>query len=956
MKNLFVQIFERERRIVEEIKQQIDLFDQHLASKCLLAGVSPPSWLWSPSLPSQTSELNKEEIIPGLMFPPSRPSFICPSGRFFSYQQPVSVLADSVIRCDLTFYPLEEQLLEEDQQHDLSHNLVRCVSNHSHEQDADIASLRDVHEEERLPETVSTRCGENQRSSPEDSQNQRVGKSLDATSPGRSQGKVVSKSVSVTGLKRKASSPRCCQNEVEPNTCLRSGLPLEKIQRSKSRQKAMELRSSAKASKGRSKSRNEPRPSPGGNIGLEIASLRSDSVSGINLYKHDENDEEDQCMKFSSTSESSTPHQKMISVPKSFIGDASVSLVPESLLESGHVNEMNNVQTIETNDEVSAKVDEQVDDPQCRSFNETLYLDGDTRSKSSSQDSSKREHHKSSNSFSGVIPSDAATRIFQSETNARSSSGARGNRSKTEHSGSVESSSVDMEQRLTISLLQGGNIKESLIPSAIDVEGLLVENITSDDQSKEKGEGVKKSLIFSTIDVECSNALGSFESSSVDVERRNSISLLQCGYVKESLIPFAIDVEKIEIESNTSGVQSKEKGECVIESLIPPTTDVEVLAVDDITRDDQSKGNSECVDTNRCSSAGRVSQTGISTDKTTFSCAIQDSTPKTELLGFVESSSVDRQSRPSVMQSDDENVLLKLVTVTSGGVLVEEDNAGESVETSSTSNQSQADIMIVEPVVVKSIVQESGTLEELIDHSSCAGSNQCHGRLSRPRRSPIEEESANENSVLSVGSDRRSADEQLEVRAGNSSLRTICFDDSGESSFDANPMNTSAVRVSDVPSLTHFKVNLLVDNETNDTEDQNGLKKEMVLKTETPSHTGLRVGENEPPESNTFTGQIDALRKSYIQEFFSSSSSMERSQLKNKRRRTLNKLTIREPSSSPRGDILDSDTVRETVHHNEEAACDNLNHYDVELPKIFGSAPSDYYEVELQKMIGSASR
>lgn len=119
-----------------------------------------------------------------------------------------------------------------------------------------------------------------------------------------------------------------------------------------------------------------------------------------------------------------------------------------------------------------------------------------------------------------------------------------------------------------------------------------------------------------------------------------------------------------------------------------------------------------------------------------------------------------------------------------------------------------------------------------------------------------------------------------------------------------DPTPASAVRVSDVPSLTHFKVNLLVENETNDTEDQNGLKKEMVLKTETPSHTGLRVGENEPPESNTFTGQIDALRKSSIQEFFSSSSSMERSQLKNKRRRTLNKLTIREPSSSPRVNIL----------------------------------------------------
>lgn len=55
------------------------------------------------------------------------------------------------------------------------------------------------------------------------------------------------------------------------------------------------------------------------------------------------------------------------------------------------------------------------------------------------------------------------------------------------------------------------------------------------------------------------------------------------------------------------------------------------------------------------------------------------------------------------------------------------------------------------------------------------------------------------------------------------------------------------------------------------------------------------------------------------------------------------------------GDILDSDSVRETVHHSEEAAGHNLNQYDVELQKIIGSASSDHYEVELQKMIGSAS-
>lgn len=55
------------------------------------------------------------------------------------------------------------------------------------------------------------------------------------------------------------------------------------------------------------------------------------------------------------------------------------------------------------------------------------------------------------------------------------------------------------------------------------------------------------------------------------------------------------------------------------------------------------------------------------------------------------------------------------------------------------------------------------------------------------------------------------------------------------------------------------------------------------------------------------------------------------------------------------GHILDSDSVREAVHRCEEAACHDLNHYDVELQKIIGSTPTDHYEVELQKMIGSAS-
>ncbi|CAG7880033.1 unnamed protein product [Brassica rapa] len=1090
--NLFVQIFERKRRIVEKVKQQVDLFDDHLASKCLLAGVSPPSWLWPPSIPSETSELNKEEIISGLLFPQSRPSFICPSGRLFPYQPPVSFLADSVARQDLTSVgnnALEEQLFEEEQQHHhLSHNLVRRVSDHSHEQDDGTAFPRDVHEEEPLPESVSSGCRENQ-SCPSrgHSQNQRVVNSLGATSPGRSQGKMVPESVSTTGCERKLSTLGYCQHETEPDTCFDPGLPvpLEKIQRSKSRQKDFERRSSAKASRSRSNYRNELKPSPGGNIGPEIASLRSDSVRETNLFEHDENDEgcpdevEDsnsqgkgggQCIKFSLSTESSTPHQKVVPLQTATSGDTSASIVPKSLSESGHVNEMDVLQTIETIDEVPVKVDEQVDDPHSRSCNETAYLDGGTRSKSSSHDRSNREHQKSSNSVSGSISSrnsdpshraddgvelphvipltnedsrltDAGTRLFQSEIKTRSSSNARRNKSKTGHSGSVKSSSVDLEPRHSISSLQGGDATESLIPSTIDVEGLVVVNITSDDQAKEKGEGVKVSLVPSIVDVEGGNSggirsktqhSGSLESSSVDMEPRHSVSLLQGREVKESIIPSSIDVERLVNEDMTSNDQSKEKGECVKESMIPSTIDVEGLAVEDITRGNQLKGKGKCVDTNICSSAGRISQTGVSTDETTLASAIENSIPKTELLGFVDSSSAKLQWRHSVMQSDDESVLLKPVTDTGEALLMEEDKAGESTEVSGISKSrslSQTDITVVEQVVVESILQGSGTPEDMADHSkkwdtgfvskeeqsqgslTKAGSNQCHGIVSRPRSLATEEKSANEYKDLSIDSDRKSTEEQLKVRAGNASLRTHdlpdfmkpeshCFDDTGERSFDDIPMNSrekttmekvltpaSAARMSDVPSLTDSEVNLSADNEMHDTEDHNGLEKETVSETESPtSHCGVRVRENEPPESNTSAGQIDALKKrpqlgissdqgvsqfnrniactetgeshgleGSIQNLFCSSSLMEGSQLQNKRRRTLYKVTSREPSSNPVGDILDSDSVRETVHHSEEAASHNLNQYDVELQKIIGSASSDHYEVELQKMIGSAS-
>ncbi|CAN8248320.1 unnamed protein product [Cochlearia groenlandica] len=1019
MENLFVQIFDRKRRIVEQVKQHADLHDQNQASKCLLAGVTPPPWLWSPSMSSQTSELNKEEIISGLLCPPnSRASIICPSSHPYSYQRPVSFLADSVVRQDLASVvtnPLKEQLLEEGQQRDLSDNSVRYVSNHSDQKEADIASPRDV-QEEVLPENVSICCLENQSCvSPKYSQNHRVGTSLDGTSPQCIQGVTVPKSASASCCEQKPLSPGYCPDEAEPNTCFDPGFPVARILRSKSRQKDFDLRSSAKARKSRSNSINELKPSPvgNGNIGFGISSLRSDSVSEINLFKHEEKDvgcreEEncksqgeggDHCIKVSSTTESPTPHQKGVSVQKSSSRIDHASIVPELTFDSGHVKEMDILQSIETIDEMSAKVYEQVGEPQSRIFNETADLDVGTRSKSLSQDSSKRKHPqsrscnetssldggtgfkssgeysskrkrlKSSNSFSGNFPlrnsnpsqcadhevelsqvttmpdevsmlADAGTSNFQSEIITRLGSSGLGNRSKTEQSGSVECPSIDEKSRDSISLLQVGLVKESLNPSTLDDEG---------------------------------------------------------GHVKETLNPSTLDVGGLVFEN--------------------------------ITSEDQSKEKSECVDPNRCSGAEKVTQTGISTDETTYACIIQDSISKADPVGFAEFPSVELQSQHSVMQSLDESVLLKPVTVAGEPLLVEDNRNAEPIEVTSISKSkslSQTDVTVVEPVVVESDLHENCTPGNFIDHCkryniSCgpmevqplgsltrAVSKQCHGR-SGPRNSAIEEESINDYKALSAGSDHTLADKQLEVRSGSSSLRTNNFpvfvkpesphfDDNEERNFDEIPKNSqekstmekastpaSSARVFHVPYLTESDINLS-DTEMKGTEDCSGLKTEMVLETEShASHTASKARENEPTESNTFTGHIGTMAKrpqletvsvkgvspisrseicsetreyygleSFIPEVSVSSSSRGSSELQNKQR-ALEKLTSGIPSSSPGRDILDSDYVRETVHLMEEVTCPNPDNYNDELQKIIESASSDRYAVELEKMMGSAS-
>ncbi|CAL1356594.1 unnamed protein product [Linum trigynum] len=79
---LFVQIFERKKSILEQVKKQTELFDQHLASKCVLDGISPPPWLLSLSFASLSlnpNGLKKEELISGLLLPRSQPPSFYPS-------------------------------------------------------------------------------------------------------------------------------------------------------------------------------------------------------------------------------------------------------------------------------------------------------------------------------------------------------------------------------------------------------------------------------------------------------------------------------------------------------------------------------------------------------------------------------------------------------------------------------------------------------------------------------------------------------------------------------------------------------------------------------------------------------------------------------------------------------------------------------------------------------------
>ncbi|XP_022735221.1 uncharacterized protein LOC111288554 [Durio zibethinus] len=205
MEKVLIQIFERKNRIIDHAKQQILLFDQHLASKCLIDGFIPPPWLLSAS----PSELNKEDRISGLLLPHPQPSI--PYCSLF--QQPV-VTTDNV----------------------------------------------------QLPHVLCSR--------------------IDASNEGLDQwlsGKAVELDPSAT------SPPQDCRDGMTSDICPDPGLSLARIQRSKSRQRALEHRNSAKACKNIESFEKNVDAGSSQNKGSKIASLLSDPLDKLELIKSGDN-------------------------------------------------------------------------------------------------------------------------------------------------------------------------------------------------------------------------------------------------------------------------------------------------------------------------------------------------------------------------------------------------------------------------------------------------------------------------------------------------------------------------------------------------------------------------------------------------------------------------------------------------------------------------------------------
>ncbi|XP_047982643.1 uncharacterized protein LOC125223510 [Salvia hispanica] len=186
VEKLLSRLSERKRSIIEHVKQQTEAYSQHLASKLLIQGISPPSWLRDPST-SAEKELNEEDLI----------------SRLLSQYQEGSA------RCSIASSP--------------GHSNLIVIGDHDKFRDGDIVEIpaaNEDHYQENEPVAPGFSCDNN----------------------GECALSLVPK------LDHSAASSK---DQIDENISNNYTIPdqsLAGIQRSKSRQKALKLRSSAKAS------------------------------------------------------------------------------------------------------------------------------------------------------------------------------------------------------------------------------------------------------------------------------------------------------------------------------------------------------------------------------------------------------------------------------------------------------------------------------------------------------------------------------------------------------------------------------------------------------------------------------------------------------------------------------------------------------------------------------------
>ncbi|XP_048131078.1 uncharacterized protein LOC125313916 isoform X1 [Rhodamnia argentea] len=130
MEKLFAQIFERRNWIVDQVRHQTRLFDQHLASTLLIDGVAPPPWLLRSQPSSVPKEFRREELITELLEPQLQFSVPYSIGHCPVYDKPVLTVDTRGFPADLCAYlgTLQETgeassklpLLHENPKHDTS--------------------------------------------------------------------------------------------------------------------------------------------------------------------------------------------------------------------------------------------------------------------------------------------------------------------------------------------------------------------------------------------------------------------------------------------------------------------------------------------------------------------------------------------------------------------------------------------------------------------------------------------------------------------------------------------------------------------------------------------------------------------------------------------------------------------------------------------------------------------